>query len=223
MAGDSLNILKKTLRVSSTLVLLVAVASSFFTANQAINVVKAESSVTWSDDALLYNNTVLPCVMDNAVKMGMPAFVKARATCVIVKCTEFIANGTDRVVDILDIRVAFASYMYAGMEYDEEYSCNYLYKCETGENVTDGVNCLEGTGIQTVNCTEVWSWVHSHADPVNEALQAACQTCDAAPPVRPVIPEFPSILALLAFTFGAGVMILLCRRVAKNKFNLSVD
>lgn len=207
----------KKLFAFSLLLSVVAFAFPSLTASKGVNVVKA-GGVNWSAEGQTYNNTVLPCVMDNAVKAGMPAMVKAKAMCVLYNTAVLIAEQTDERVDVMDFRAAFVSYMYAGMGYEEDYSFNYLYKCETGENVTNGVNCLEGTGIQPANSEEVWGWVHDHADEINSALESACQTCGASAPSRPVIPEFTAISAILTFGFAAILItILFKKRPNKNK------
>ena len=175
--------------------------------------------VEWSEKALIYNSTVLPCMMDNAVAMGMPTTVKDKAMCVTVKGAEGIAAGTDNVVNVTDLRAATAAYVYNhGIMGANNLSvaCSVVWKLEVGNGTgllgQPLTNCLEGTGIAEVNCTELLAWIDENADVINSAMETACSDCDSSwDPERPV-PEF-SVLAMLVLLVATTVLLAGKRRL----------
>lgn len=175
-------------------------------------------TVTWSENALVYNSTVLPCMMENAKALGMPATVVPRAICVTVRGAEGIAAGTDNVVDVTDLRAATAAFIYNFQLMNAQNladACMAVWKLEVGNGTgllgQPLTNCLENTGIDELNCTELTAWIDEHADAINSAMATACTQCGAPwDPNRPV-PEF-TFYTMLIFIFVATVILLINKR-----------
>ena len=159
--------------VTVTIKLKETAPSGLFTMHFLIKRTAALIKITWSEQALTYNSTVLPCVMDNAVIMGMPAYVKPKAMCVVYQGAIVIASKTDKVVDVFDLRVAMVYYLMTRMN----MPCSTAKGLEEGTLKPGMTNCLEGTGIPEMNCAEILSWINANQDLCEEAIVKASGKC----------------------------------------------
>jgi hypothetical protein len=111
--------------------------------------------VEWREEAMNYRDNYLGqksgfCIFK---KTGMPPAYFAKAYAIIVCAAEKIANKTDYVVDIIDVRAALVFYcVYKGFiagNYTD--ACNNLVNWESACNVPYSIDCLEITSFIETN------------------------------------------------------------------------
>ncbi len=149
---------------------------------------KKELEITWSREAELFREKAIPLRMENNILTGMPRFVASRAIDADVMGAKEIAKRTDKIIDVMDLRVFSIAYIYntkmALLGPTLEDACTEVYCVETGkgplwklENLPprprEPYDALEGTGIDSIKCTETLAWMHVNAGAIDEALRIA--------------------------------------------------
>jgi hypothetical protein len=159
--------------VTVTIKLAPTAPSGLYTMHFLIKRTEALLALTWSADALLYNSTVLPCVIDNAIKVGMPSAYRNKAICIVYQGAMVLASKTDKVVDPFDLRVALVYYLVnkLGM------TCEMAYNLEKGIGVPGGTDCLAGTKLSDLNCSKITAYISDNAALCEEAITKATTKC----------------------------------------------